>query len=339
MLVSALCFPASYDWQADTAFGRVSCTLKLFRGDEEALSIPAGPGTGVSASPDGHHIIEGSLYTVYSDASGTVIGREGRELARWPERELISGILPADGVLHSLGYNPSSGILNYRINGRVAWSGPGEQFGGFGADTYGPSGALYPDDGAVCFAYRQLSPDGTVVFVSNGQAEESAALPAGATVLDAKTINGRHAVLYTQKMKNYIIMDGEPRLVNPLGGFCWTEAGLIEYGSGIAVCGRGKLLAGSDYRWCAGNGQTLFQMLGRPDFVYQDGDSFVPVDLSSDLFDSNIFLRRSCACLWDGQLAVALTPRNGSNPFVQYGGKRTEYRICGFLTGVAFRID
>ncbi|MBR4809841.1 MAG: hypothetical protein IK031_06145, partial [Bacteroidales bacterium] len=52
LLVSAVCYPEDYDWQRDTAYGRVPCSVKLFSGKREVLSVPAGPGTGVGASID-----------------------------------------------------------------------------------------------------------------------------------------------------------------------------------------------------------------------------------------------------------------------------------------------
>ena len=58
--VSAITFPASYDWQRDTAYGNVACTLKVFKGAVPVLTLPAGPSSGISASPHRNHLLGSS---------------------------------------------------------------------------------------------------------------------------------------------------------------------------------------------------------------------------------------------------------------------------------------
>ncbi|MBP5720679.1 MAG: hypothetical protein J6W82_06405, partial [Bacteroidales bacterium] len=61
--VSAVTFPAAYDWQRDTAFGNVACTLKIFKGAVPVLTMPAGPSNRISASPHRNHLLGSSIFT------------------------------------------------------------------------------------------------------------------------------------------------------------------------------------------------------------------------------------------------------------------------------------
>lgn len=334
MLVSAVEFPASYDWQRDSAFGNVSCTLRLFRNGEEALSIPAGRGTTVSAAPDGHHIIDGDLYTVYTDTRGTFIGRNGSGLASWAEREFIVGILPGGESVYTLGYSYGGG-LSFRRDGAELYSDPaGTVFGGFSTDTYGPTGALYAYDGGVCFAYSR---PGEVCFVRDG--ELLAAVPAPSPVLlDAKFIGGGPAVLYNSSRSTFLMQSGRTGVLCPRLKVCWTSAGLVEYCG--RVCAAGKCgIWHEPYGWGIGSEESLYRIAGHPDYLFFSGGNCLPLELSGEGVGDCRFLRRSCAGTLDGEFALALTPRDPAlHPFVLFKGEKTEYPVCGFVSGVDFYI-
>lgn len=332
MLVSAVCFPESYDWQRDSAYGNVACTLRLFRGKQDVLGIPAGPGTTVSASPDGHHIIDGELYTVYSDAGGTCIGRGGNPLAHWAEREYITGLLPSGGDVYTLGVDDGGGLV-FRCNGREFFKDPGGiPFGGFGSDTYGPGGALYSDGGAVCFAY--LRGGSETVFVRDGEQDGPPIAPMATNILDARYIDGGKYVLYNQSGKTMLYENGSCRTVK---GFTFTDAGLVKL-DGRIFCAGNCTGTENDSEYCAAwNPRISFIFHGRPDRLYQDGATFVSLYL--DEYPACRFFGKSCGKAFDGSIAVALTPRDGSAPFVSYKGARTEYPVHGFLSGVDFFIQ
>lgn len=330
LLVSAVCFPDDYDWQRDTAYGKVQCFVKLFRGVEEVLSVPAGPGTGVGASFDGHHIIGGSLYTVYSDSGGTTVGRDGERLAHWPEREVICGLLCRNGVLYTLGTG-FDGTLTYRSNGieQLSVAG-GIAFGGFGVDTYGPTGALYEDDGAVCFAFRRASARGwTVCTVANGDVSEVLMLKDGADALDARSIDGRSLVLYNGAGRATLKSDEGFFWISGSG---WHDAGIIDWEGGFAALGVCKGGARA-----VANGTQFRKIADAADYIYSDGSGFVPLARGS--YSDCLLLSRSCGALLGGNLAVALTPKDSSrSPYVLYKGIKTEYPVHGFISGIAFQI-
>ena len=330
-IVSAVCFPESYDWQRDSAYGNVSCTLRLFCGEREMLSIPAGPGTTVSASPDGHHIIDGELYTVYADPGGTYIGRGGTPLAHWVEKEYIVGLLPSGNDVFTLGLCQDGGLA-FRCNGREHFrDAGGVPFGGFGSDTYGPGGALYMDGGSVCFAYCR---DGSeAVFVRDGEKDGPPFSPSESTVLDARYINGAKCVLYNQAGTSRIFQNGTYITLNRIR---FIDAGLVELGGTLFCAG-----------WCMNSytesecrilcdGSIFYFLHGSPERLYFCGAQYVPLYL--DQYPGCRFFGRNCARALNGNLAVALTPRDGSAPFVSYKGTRTEYPVHGFLSGIDFHL-
>ena len=338
MLVSAVSFPDSYDWQRDSAYGRVQGTVKLYCNGEERLSVPAGPGTDASTAFDGHHIIGNSLYTAYSDASGTAIGRDGERLSHWPEREVVCGLLDRDDGLYSLGTG-SDGSLTLRCDGRKVLSVPGGiAFGGFGADTYGPTGALYDDNGAVCFAYMLKNARGwTVSIVADGDPVEALSVRYRSSALDARRMNGRRVVLFDDAGCTSLYVNGTVHSFSASAGARWTEAGIVEWNGVLSALGKCEIFAAHRNGCGVGNAQGFKEITGAPDYVFYDGGSFVPLNLR-DCAGAR-FLGRSCASLLGGSLALALTPRDGSiSPYVLYRGVRTEYPVHGFLSGVAFQI-
>ena len=339
LLVCAVCFPDSYDWQRDTAYGNVSCTLRLFGNGEELLAVPGGPGTGVSAAFDGHHIIDGSLYTVYSDGSGTMVGRDGVQIAHWPEKEVVCGLLNRPDGLYSLGTD-SGGTLNLRCDGSKLHSVPGGiAFGGFGADTYGPTGALYEDGGTVCFACRRKTDAGwTVSIVTDGTASDVQTVRYGRSALDARRIGGRNAVLFDDAGSTSIKTDSVSRNITQTIGASWTDAGLVEWDGALAAMGKCEIFASHRYGYGLGNAHVFKEIDGIPDYVYADGaGGFLPLYLGN--FPECRFFGRSCAAVLGGELAVALTPKDGvSSPYVLYKGRRTEYPVHGFLSGVSFKL-
>ncbi|MBO4566767.1 MAG: hypothetical protein J5695_06040 [Bacteroidales bacterium] len=338
LLVSAVCFPESYDWQRDTAYGQVPCTLKLYGNGKELLSVDGGPGTGVSAAFDGHHIIDGSLYTVYSDGSGTIVGRDGVRLAHWPESEVVCGILNSADGLYTLGTD-FDGTLTLRCDGRAMYSvSGGIPFGGFGADTYGPTGALYEDGGAICFAYRRKAAGGwTVGIVTDGVASDLQAVRYNRSALDARRIGGRNVVLFDDAGSTSIRVDSLSRNITQTIGASWTEAGIVEWNGALSALGRCEIFVSHRFGYGVGNARSFKEIEGPPDYVYIDGDgSLVPLSLAD--YPECRFFGRSCGAVHHGELALALTPKDGSSPYVLYKGRRTEFPVHGFLSGVSFQI-
>ena len=336
-IISAVSFPASYDWQRDSAYGAVECTLLLYRNGKKELEIPAGPKERISASPDKHHIIGGSLYTEYSDRRGTCIKRNGQTIASWEGPERLLGLLCKDGVTYSLGLSGSGEAVTYRKDGQVVLKLAGASvFGSFGSNGYGPAGALYEDEGAVCFAYKTTVPGGqTAVLVRNGRPETVMSSP-GTDLLDVKSVHGEALVLYNESRQTRIASGGKTYV--PCRYVYWQEGELIEYNGNTAIVG--------SYR--SGNGRIIEAIgwdgtvmgLG-PDvsYIYCDGRSWHKVEDAPDGRTDCYFFHRHCACQLGNGLAYVLTPRDRTlHPFMQYGSDTVEFNLHGYLSGIAVEI-
>ena len=91
--LSAVRFPKDYDWQRDTAYGTAPFELVLYRDFAPELVLSFGPDACFVADPDRHHILSGHLYTERIADGCTRIGRDGRELFRFGQREFLVGLL------------------------------------------------------------------------------------------------------------------------------------------------------------------------------------------------------------------------------------------------------
>lgn len=336
--VSAVSFPPSYDWQRDTAYGATACTLKFYRGADLLLDLPAGPSWGISPSPDRNHIIGKDLYSEYSGYSHTSVKCNGVQLAGWQERETLSGILHVGGVLHTVGLGPSARWFAYRRNGEVVLKiDAASVLGGFSANTYGPTGALYQDGETVCFAYRTTAPGANAAYiVEDGQSRLLMSLPS-ATFLDVKRIGGVTGVLYNLSGVSRMRWGDSLVNISQSGSIFWEEGEILLYDGHPAVLGRYR-----DHRF----GRRGFGLVwdggfkdlpGGGDCCYLDpGGEVLSFDLPRPGWEDCYFFNRHCACIAGGELAVVLTPkRSGALPFLAFRGDTLRFNIYGFLSGVS----
>ncbi len=200
VFVSAVRYDPGYNWIKDSLHGSVGFDIVLYDDGVPLLTVPVPVGAPFSASPDTHHIIDGSLYTEFPAADGTVICRDGMEILRLGSGERLLGLIPAQDGLYSLTVRQGGDGFVLRRDHEVLLSrGVGTVFGSFGEPSYGTTGALYRDDGSICFAYRETG--GRVFTVRDGN--ESVVLPnlsglyAG-EMLDVKVRRERTAAGYSR---------------------------------------------------------------------------------------------------------------------------------------------
>ena len=338
-LVSAVSFPASYDWQRDSSYGSVECKVSLYKGREEVLSVAGGPGTHVGASPDGHHIIDGSLYTVFTDSSGTFVERDGEALASWPEREYLLGLLCRDGELHTLGRGSG---FTYRIDGKaVLKMASGSPFGSFGQDTYGSTGALYEDDGSVCFAYQTaVGPDRQAYIVRDGS--PSLAMASSLVkFIDVKQIEGKPALLYLERDVSVLSYAGKTSNISQTGFLRWDSAGVLLVEGEVRVAGHFNVMheEGREF-WGVGGDNFCYGFEEPALFLYTGSSGYVWLMASRPELSSSYFFGRDCGCMVGDSLALAFTPRDSLRPpFVKFRDRVTEYPMHGFLSGLSYVIE
>ena len=339
-LVSAVSFPRTYDWQRDSSFGAVACTLRLYRNWRTVLKIPAGAGTRISSAPDCHHIIENSIYTEYADRYGTTVKKDGTEVCSWNEPEKLQGLLYRDGVLHTLGVTRSAGALCYRRDGEIVLKVDSAiLLGGFGTNGRTATGALYEDSGTVCFAYKtELGGISTAWVYKDGKVEAVLTAPE-IRILDAKMLEGECAVLYNQLYSSVLSVDGKARTISDGAGVYWQDGELIRYEGRIAVAGtylnyKGYPRGGLGWEDC------VLGLNENTPYIYCDGEHFIGLAQPPVQHTDCYFFNRSCACQLGESIAVALTPREvGKLPFVLLGDKVQKFNLYGYLSSIAVEIN
>ena len=342
--VSAISFPPSYDWQKDTAFGATACTLKFFRGTEQLLSVCAGPSQRISAHPDRHHIIDGKLYTEYFDSHGTTVKCNGETVAEWSGSESLLGILHKDGVLHTLGRGPSSLWFTYRRDGVPLMKVEGgEVFGGFDSCTCGPTGAIYEDGGAVCFAYK-TSTGGVqrAYLVRDGVPEMMLGTPS-VQILDIKQIGGGAAAFYREKSNAVLSFRGKPVDIYWGGRIIWVDGEILSLSGSPSVVGHFNRPLNARLNYGVGGEGFNKNLQGGSDFFYYglDENELLSFNQPRPGWESYYFFNRHCACMVGSNLAAVLTPRGRGTdlPFLAFGKDTLRYNLYGFLSGVSVKIN
>lgn len=106
-----------YDWRTDNQRGSVKCSLVVFANNVPLMKVPVGDEYETSADPDMHRIVDGHLYTDYSSETQTVLKKDGVELLRYDERELILDMVVEGDTVYTLGQFRNGGGFAFRKNG------------------------------------------------------------------------------------------------------------------------------------------------------------------------------------------------------------------------------
>lgn len=203
--ISAVRFPESYDWRADSARGAVEYEVLLLRDSAEILTIPSSSGI-VSPDPDTHHIIGGHLYTEAIKDGLTVICRDGQMLFSFEGCEILKGLLPCEDGVYTLSATQDGESLILRRDGvPLLERKAGTAFGDLLDPSYGSTGALYDDEGELCFCYSKGRSPGKSCHVVLGTVESTVC--DGDCVSDLKVSGGR-VFAATARMGPYSIEDG-----------------------------------------------------------------------------------------------------------------------------------
>lgn len=117
--VSAFDYPDGYDWQSDPDRGHVKCSLVVFREGVPVLKVPVGNEYNVSPDPDMHRILDGQLYTDFSEGSETMLKKNGKPVLSYPAAEMICDLKVVDSDIYTLGHSRSGKGFSLRLNGDV----------------------------------------------------------------------------------------------------------------------------------------------------------------------------------------------------------------------------
>ena len=358
VLVSAVEFPEDYDWKRDTAFGQVCGKVLLLRNGDRILEIPTGASGKASIDPDMHHLVEGHLYTEYTEGSHTYVFRDGESLYTFDGREYLRGLLPSDGHLYTLSQRRDGNGFVLRRDGEVLLDKEaGIILKSFRDYPDRQSGALYENEGKVCFHYCKGT-GSERVWYSVQDLTESQIYVYDGELLDARffgddlcvvsTLSGRGLQMTIGKRQNIVQKAATPKFrgvsliksgqeVLAIGRISytrpkqqslqtciWSYSGVQAY-----VDGEYKFLVDADkniYMYGSSDGSGTEVVNSRCERVSSIG-GMVPYS-------------RRVAAMLGGQMYLALTPADSSGRMVMWNrGKETEMNINGFLTDVDVRSE
>lgn len=144
--VTGLDYQDGYDWRPDTEKGTVKCSLVVFADGVPAMKVAVGDEYHVSPDPDMHRVIRGSLYTDFSTDEETIIKKDGKEIFRYPGREMILGMSVRDGDVYTLGQPRSGEGFSFRKNGEAVLE----------RDSGRPFPLLQDSGGIISFAFCEV---------------------------------------------------------------------------------------------------------------------------------------------------------------------------------------
>lgn len=333
---TAVRFPDGYDWPRDSAYGTVPFELILYRDGDPVLTLAWDAEACFGPDPDRHHLLGGHLYTERLSGGQTRIGCDGKELFCFEDREFLVGLLPDGADLYTLSRNTSGAGFRYRKNGALLMeSDSGIPFGDLSDPSYSPTGALYRDGDTPAFCYRQ----GARVFQVLGERQSVVAgqLADGA-VLDCKVDGGR-ASLLRPSYQTYRLREG--RLWFPPDGTVITGYFLTTRARGFS--GWKDALPNSFPRQlCREEALIYYSPEGTYAITADDAGRvrWHGADGSDTAEFPARFFSPKCATVFGGQLVLALTPLDASQPpRLIWGTQQMEFNLNGYISAVAVEIS
>ena len=364
--VTAVAYPEGYVWQNDSSGESEECVIQLYADGVKKIEIPAGAGHHASPDADMHRCSEGHLYTDYSTETETIVSCDGKELFRYPGREMICGFIVSEGSVYTLGQNRSGSGVTYRKDGGVLFSSLSGQVVGGILDSVSPTGALYEDNGSKVFCYRRgVDPQSgkySSYYVVRDGVQEQLVLDSNITeVHDIRIINGVTYVAATLpgSFRSPMLFAGDDviSMTVPGYGFHLFNCRLIWSGSKIAI----KTDVTYD-NWQSFNSVLIFSssdqyrpgnMCRAVDF-YMDGDEYACVytressivtgiEYTSDGGFNGcaspagpyIMLNGDCGKFVGGVMYAGLSPAiAGECPVIVSNNNIDRLKINGFITSV-----
>lgn len=349
-------FPEAYDWQRDSAFGNVAGKIVLFKNGERILEANAGTGTEASTAADLHHLVQGHLYTEFCSGNETIIGKDGKRLLSYSGKEILRGIIVDGEDLFTLGQNRSGDGFALRKNGEMLFSRDhGKVFGEMSSNFFYRSGALYMDDGHMCFCYcKEASPGNAALSWYMVKDNEETRLGMDSKideVCDIRLVEGTlYKVIHNQKTKACTLIGGSSSIrldMEGRGEFC--RKCMIGNSEGEPVC-LIQTKVGSTLHQGLWTPSTGFRYFHGNSFFYMDGRNCAMVDCSENgtvsANSTAALLKTQSDAGWyfpsfrigqqcGASLFLALNPLGEEEvPFIWHDGKTTQLPLRGFLTNV-----
>lgn len=332
-------YPEGYDWVADPDYGEADCVLFLTIDGERVLDIPVSHDSLVSSDPSMHRIIDGHIYTDFTDGAITVIRKDGIELFRYSAAETEMDILVRDSVVYTLGRNVSGRGFAFRRNGEEVFSkGSSYILHGLHED----SGHIYfsyydhlgndPSQRPICRYYSVC--DGEEEFVGGSDDYQEITdiyIAGGVRYMIAKVAGTSPHLLYA---------DDSPSALELQGAKYSRECRLYHSGTDMYITGQlayGGYM-GDEFVWAIWKGNTLQRVLGeglritsfmaigdRICYLTSRGSSGCRINWDDDTYIATGFscISQACMIIHNDTVKVALNNKEESLPYIW----DSEYKI------------
>ena len=331
--LAAVRFEDGYDWQKDERWGTADYDVILYKDGEAVLTVSSSSGV-CSPDPDLVHIVDGHLLTERADNSSTVIALDGKEILRFEGREVLKGIVFDGDDILTLSHLRSGAGFTFRRNGTVLMEkSDAEVFGDIGDPSYGETGALYMDDGAVSFCYTAAGGKSKTYCSVRDGVETPENLTYGRTAVDMKVIGGQVILAYTQ---SGLYTSDDWRIFAGPDGY-WFAGNTARGGERCAMvlC---PYRSSDVIRICTGEAAVYFadgiaEAIDGNAGVYEDGE------LLWTPGGHGLLTTRACAA-WKGtRLNVAASDPESDMVRLWNGSEESSLEIHGYACTLAFRVS
>ena len=356
--VSGIDFPAEYDWRQDSLYGGIAARVVLLRGGERIVELNTGAAQHVSAQADMHHLVDGHLYTEYSDASLTFIKRDGKDLYTFEGRESLRGILPLGTELYTLAQKRSGNGFVLRKGTEVLMErNEGVIQGTFGEGATPQYGALYEDDGHICFSYaRRLGAgNATYAYYIVDNALETQLYTDKGEIVAARMIGGEICKVNWNSSSGLLSLDIgkhyytlQSQTVTSVRNVVLADEGDQVMASALITFGKGTPYTciwynGTMHRAMPGQ-RLAFKDGSNVRYVLNGGDDGLLIYNENGLKEADAgncsLFNLNCGQLAGGRLFLAATPTTlDEYPILWENGRTTELHINGILTGLSVMVE
>ncbi|MBO4465860.1 MAG: hypothetical protein J5748_04200 [Bacteroidales bacterium] len=300
---------------------------------EYTLKVP-------STDADAHFLDRGDMYVAVTEGLFTTVYKNGVKEFSFPGREYISALVRREDGVWTLGADRGGDGFALRRDGVQVF-----------AKTSGIPGRLYQDCGSLYFDYSLKMGDKTFRYLVKDGDDFALTSPHGGELRAVSVSHGEMWFLEDDE-DGWMLSCGNREYHYPeRPGFSFRSAELFGKEDGCsaainlvaaAVGMPAELVCSEEETWLKGGGSGSYHYFeNEPDVHLTLTRDMSQLSVSSfgfkgeERIDSIRFEGARCAMQYCGQIYLACTPIDGSQPFIwKRGNMRMPLDLQGYLTGI-----
>ena len=346
--LTAVDYPPGYDWRSDPGDGSVKSNLMLFADGIPVLKIPVGKEYMVSSDQQRHRVLDGHLYTDYTDSVHTVVKKDGRLLYSYDCAETVDLMLVRKGKAHTLCTPLAGGGFRYRVDGQLMLErSTGQYYSQF---------TILGD--TVCFFFSQkIMTEGglkeNTYCVKDGKVSKMDFGSDVSKVWDVTLRNGKvYAVVSYEDGTGPVLLNGDKKEI--VNYFLSQNMMYCRFMDSERVCVNARCIYAtsnymSDFLWFEDAFWHLYRTAQPLSCIYVDDDSFNATinpegswlglifkgTRVHDMPEGYFVRGRNPMVKKDSLLMVGLTSKTGGPPLVWIDESLDTLDVNGYITGMA----